>query len=290
MSARSTLAAAAALLACAACTGGPTGHPDLSSTAVRAPAGSVPRPQHVVVVVMENHSYSDIVGNRAAPYINSLVAQGASFTASFANYHPSQPNYLVLFSGSAQGVSNDSCPHTFATSNLGAALTRAGLTFTGYAEGLPRVGDSTCSAGAYARKHAPWTDFSNVAGTASRPFTDFPADYTRLPAVSFVVPDLDNDMHDGSVARGDAWLRTHLGGYVTWARAHHSLLVLSWDEDDGSPANHIPTVFVGGDVRAGRYSEHIDHYRVLRTIEDAFGLVPAGQSARAAPITDVWKR
>jgi acid phosphatase len=77
------------------------------------------RPDHVVVVMMENHSYSDVIGSPAAPYLNSLAAQGASFDNSFAITHPSEPNYLALFSGSTQGVTDDSCPHTFSGSNLG---------------------------------------------------------------------------------------------------------------------------------------------------------------------------
>lgn len=86
----------------------------------RAPvANGVPRPDHVVIVIEENHSYSEIIGSPAAPYINSLAAQGALFTQSYAITHPSQPNYLDLFSGFNQGVTNDSCPHYFTTDNLG---------------------------------------------------------------------------------------------------------------------------------------------------------------------------
>src|SRR5436305_75805 len=91
-----------------------------AGSARRAPhAGGVPRPDHVVVVIEENHSYSEIIGSAAAPYINGLANQGALFTASYAVEHPSQPNYLDLFSGGNQGVTDDSCPHTFSTQNLG---------------------------------------------------------------------------------------------------------------------------------------------------------------------------
>ena len=71
-------------------------------------------PAHIVVVIDENHSYSEIIGSSDAPYINSLATEGALFTQSFAVAHPSQPNYLALFSGSTHGITNDSCPHTFA--------------------------------------------------------------------------------------------------------------------------------------------------------------------------------
>jgi acid phosphatase len=92
----------------------------------------LPKPDHIVMVIEENHSYSQIIGSPDAPYINRLVAQGAVFTQSFGLTHPGQPNYLALFSGSTQGVTDNSCPHIFTTPNLEHALLAAGLTFAGY--------------------------------------------------------------------------------------------------------------------------------------------------------------
>ena len=83
-------------------------------------AAGLPRPDHVVIVIEENHSFQEIYKSASAPFINSLVPEGALFTQSFAIEHPSEPNYLDLFSGSNQGVTDDSCPHSFSTSNLGA--------------------------------------------------------------------------------------------------------------------------------------------------------------------------
>ena len=107
--------------------------------------------------------------------------------------------------------------------------------------------------------------------------------------MSFVVPNLDNDMHDGTVAQGDAWLQHNLAGYVTWATAHDSILVLTWDEDDRSADNQIPTIIVGGHVKPGRYGEHLTHYGLLRTLEDLYGVTPLGESAKAPPVTDIWQ-
>jgi acid phosphatase len=240
-----------------------------------------------VVVVLENHSYDEVIGPQA-PFISSVAASGASFTQSFAVTHPSQPNYLALFSGSTQGITSDSCPHTFATANLARALLDSGDTFAGYSEGLPAPGFTGCSAGSYARKHNPWVDFSNVPASANRPLTAFPANYASLPTLSFVIPNLNDDMHDGSIAEGDTWLRDHLTGYADWARAHRSLLVLTWDEDDSSQNNQIPTIIAGAFVKPGRYPERIDHYRLLRTLEEAYGLPPVGASAATTPITSIW--
>jgi acid phosphatase len=254
-----------------------------------APA-AVPKPAHTVVVVMENHSYTDIIDNPAAPFINTLAGRGALLTRSYAITHPSEPNYLALFSGSTQGIADDGCPYRFGTPNLAADLIAAGQSFAGYAEDLPGPGAPDCSLGDYARKHVPWADFSNVPGSVSLPFTSFPAtDFARLPTVSFVIPNLCHDMHDCSVAVGDAWLRAHLGGYADWAMSHDSLLILTWDEDDGSQANHIVTIFAGQRVRPGRYAEPVTHYGVLATIEAACRLPRDGQAAGTAPITDIWQ-
>ena len=249
----------------------------------------MPEPAHTVVVVMENHSYAEIIGNPAAPFINTLAGHGALFTRSYAITHPSQPNYLALFSGGTQGITDDSCPHQFTAPNLAAGLSAAGKSFAGYAEDLPGPGSPACSAGEYARKHAPWTDFSNVPGSSSLPFTSFPADFARLPAVSFVIPDLCHDMHDCSIAAGDAWLRAHIGGYAGWAMRHHSLLIVTWDEDDSSQGNHIVTIFAGQQVRPGRYAQPVTHYSVLATIEAAYTLPRDGQAAAATPITSIWE-
>src|SRR5690349_1251893 len=86
----------------------------------------IPRYDHVVIVVMENHTYGQILGSASAPYINKVArdSDAALFTASFALTHPSQPNYLQLFSGSNQGVTDDKVPGglPFKTANLGAEL------------------------------------------------------------------------------------------------------------------------------------------------------------------------
>jgi phosphatidylinositol-3-phosphatase len=270
-----------------------TGRPAASGAAPSATASTgsaaVPAPAHTVVVVMENHSYGEIIGNPAAPFINTLARRGALFTGSYAITHPSQPNYLALFSGSTQGVADDGCPYRFTAPNLAAGLIAAGKSFAGYAEDLPAPGSPVCTAGQYARKHVPWADFATVPGSVSLPFTSFPAtSFARLPAVSFVIPGLCHDMHDCRVAAGDAWLLANIGPYADWAMTHDSLLILTWDEDDGSSGNHIATIFAGQPVRPGRYAHPITHYNVLATIEAAYTLPRDGQAATATPITTIW--
>lgn len=259
-----------------------------SGLAASSPGRAIPRPEHVVVVVMENHAATDIVSSPDAPFINGLARTGASFTQSYAVAHPSQPNYLALFSGSTQGVTGDQCPLSFTGPNLATGLRAVGRTFVGYSEGLPAAGYRGCEAGAYARKHNPWVDFGAVPAAANQPLTSFPTDYSRLPSLAFVVPDLNHDMHDGTVAAGDAWLAQHVGAYVRWAMTHHSLLVLTFDEDDDHHGNRIATVVVGQQVRPGPFTERVDHYRVLRMLCDLLGVPPMGHSATATPVTGIW--
>lgn len=248
-------------------------------------------PAHIVIVVDENKEFDEVAGNtRAAPYINQLIARGALFTRSYGVAHPSQPNYLALFAG-VTDTNGDGCPPRNIdpnAPNLATELRAAHRTFAGYSEDLPQAGSRVCWSGEYARKHVPWASFDNVLPSENLPLSALPADYGKLPTVSFIIPNLLNDMHSASIARGDAWLRTHVGPIVDWAMTHDTLVILTFDESDEPIGNGIPTVFAGPMVRPGRYDERITHYSVLRTIEDFYGLPAAGRSAGAAPVTGVW--
>ena len=224
-----------------------------------------------MVVVLENHSFDQIINPNIAPFIFQLATGGALFVHAFAVSHPSQPNYFVLFSGSTQGIT-DNRDYTFDVPNLASALTAVGKSFIGYVEaGSPR-------------NHNPWESFISARRT-ERDFSDFPTDFRRLPTVSFVIPRLDNDMHDGSVRRGDAWLRVHLGPYAEWAKTHNSLLIVTFDEDDDNADNHIATIIYGAHVRPGQYTERISHNNVLSTLQAMYQFPSLTE---AAPIRSIW--
>src|SRR5262249_13192390 len=155
---------------------------------------------------------------------------------------------------------DDSCPIRLAgRPNLARQLLDAGLTFVGYSEDLPAAGYQGCSQGQYAAKHNPWADFDNVPATANQPLTALPTDYAALPTVSMIVPNMCNDMHDCTTHTGDDWAKANVEGYLQWAGSHNSLLVVTFDEDDDTPDNHIITLAAGPMVRAGRYAEPVDH-------------------------------
>jgi len=268
---------------------------------------SLPKPDHIVIVIEENHTFGEIIGKSKAPYINSLVEEGALLTKFYALHHPSQPNYFVLFSGDRQEVLNDACDENSplkTNQSLGGQLIMSGRTFVGYAENLPEVGSKRCHAGKYERKHAPWISFADVPPSASRPFSDFPTDFDKLPTLALVIPNMDNDMHDGLFGtrrkRGDRWLRENLNKYKEWAKTHNSLLIVTWDEDDKlkwfagettkPPANHIAAIFVGEVVRAGVTSDkQYTHLDLLRTLQEMYGLTPLAGSQSASVISDIWK-
>ncbi|AHH95266.1 alkaline phosphatase family protein [Kutzneria viridogrisea] len=287
---RLVAAAAAALLAAAGAVGAVVAQDGPADPAVQTAASSVPTFDHIVLVMFENKKYSSINGSSSAPYFNSLAGQGAKFSNSFAITHPSQPNYVALFSGATQGVTDDTCPANLGSvSNLGQQLIGAGRTFTGYSESMPSDGYTGCSSGDYRRKHNSWVDFSNVPAASNLRYTAFPSDYTQLPTVAFVTPNMCNDMHDCSIGTGDTWLHNNLDGYAQWAKTHNSLLIVTFDEDSGTSVNQIFTTFVGAHVQTGTYSESINHYTVLRTIEASYGLPGINNAASKSPILDVWQ-
>ena len=273
----------------------------------------VPKPDHVIIVIEENHGYDQVVGSPNAPYLNELVAGSAVFTDSHGVTHPSQGNYLAFFSGNTHGITNDKClmdETPYVTPNLGAALIDNGYTFKGFAQSMPSVGYLECryqksditGGTVYARKHAPWVNWqgdkkNNIPASASQPMTAFPKDFDQLPTVAFVIPDQDHDMHNigapgdsAALKRGDDWLKENLSAYVDWAKTHNSLLILTYDEDESSTTqNHILTLFSGPMVKPGKYDEKINHYNVLNTLETMYDL-PTDNSANFAAIKDVWKK
>lgn len=262
--------------------------PLLWLVAAQAVAAPLPRPDHVVIVIEENRAFRDIIGNSQAPYINSLAKRGMLLTQSYGVTHPSQPNYLALFAGTTFGISSDVCPLDLSGDNLASALLAKKYTFAIYSEGLPKAGADDCVYGAYRRKHNPVADWPGLAAN-NLPFRAFPPDFARLPTVALVVPDQRNDMHDDSIAQGDAWLAQNIEAYASWAQQHNSLLVVTWDEDDGSENNRIATIFVGAMVKRGRSAQRIDHYSVLRTIEEMYGLPYLNESAQAKPIRGILR-
>ena len=268
-----------------------------------AKSQTVPAFSHIVVVIGENTSANSVYGNADAPYINSLANAGAKFTNSYAIEHPSQPNYLDLFSGSNQGITNNNTYNTstkLTSANLGAGLITSGKTFISYSDGLPSVGFDGTSKGNYVRKHNPVANWmgsgtNQIPDNINQPFSAFPANFNNLPDVAFVIPDLCNGGHNSCaplynpVKQYDTWIRDNLNAYKEWCVNNNSLLIITFDEDDYSATNKIATVFYGAHLIPNTYTQTINHYSILRMMEDANGLTAhAGAAATATPINFIW--
>jgi acid phosphatase len=284
------LGLAATLAACSGIT--PTGADGPSGAQrVRTPfAQGTPHASHVTVVIMENRDEDRVVGSSKAPYVNgTLIPAGALLANSHAVGHPSEPNYLALFSGSKHGLHGDPCPENFHSANIASELIAARLTFGGYSESMPYDGFTGCGTKMYARKHNPWVMFDNVPAADNLVYHRFP---NKPPALTFVIPNLCNDMHNCTVARGDKWLSNHLPPIVAWNAKNDGLLIVTWDEaaPDLNHTNHIPTFVVGPMVVPGSVDEQdLDHYSVLKTIETIFDVGCISSDCEATPIEGIWQ-
>jgi phosphatidylinositol-3-phosphatase len=260
---------------------------------------AIPRFEHVIVVVLENKSQRDVLGNPAAPYYNSLAARYAVLAGYRGLTHPSLPNYLALVSGSTHGIHSDCTTCVVSSRNLADTLERARLSWKGYAEGLPRAGYTGGSSGRYAKKHMPFLYFRDIVSSRARrahvvPLTQLSRDLARgrLPTFAIVSPDLCHDMHDCSVATGDAWLHRFLSPLLRSPALARSAVFVVTDEPPGliPPSDPVPALALGPLVRAGsRYGAKTSHYGLLSTIEDSWGLPRLGASAKSAPISGIWK-
>jgi hypothetical protein len=249
----------------------PTATP--TSTPTPTPSVNPNRPDHIVVVIEENQKLQDVL---KVDYFTYLASQGAFLVNDHALTHPSQPNYMALFSGSTQGITDDTCPppnSPYSTNNLGNQLLINMFSFIGYAENMPSTPRTNCTnINGWDNNHTPWLHFSNLAATTSAVFTSFPTNYATLPTISFVIPNLNNNAHDGTIQQASDWLKTNIETYRQWTMIHNSLLIVTFDEDDQTADNTIYTVFLGQKIRKGIYNESVNHYNILSTIEDLYSL------------------
>jgi phosphatidylinositol-3-phosphatase len=259
----------------------PSGHARPATCAGHSTPGSsppAPRLERVVVIVMENKGCSAVIGSRDAPYLNGLARRGAFAARSFALTQPSLPNYLGLTGGSTFGIRTDCSSCRVRATNLVDQLERAHVSWKAYMEGMPAPCYRGAQAGLYAKKHDPFMYYRDIASSPRRcrrvvPFTQLRTDLARraLPRFVWITPNLCHDMHSCPVRDGDRFL-AGLVPKLARAVGSRGAIVVTWDEGSGF-GRQIPTIVAGPAARAGaRSSVAYDHYSLLRTIEDAFGL------------------
>ncbi len=263
-------------------------------------AGTVPAFNHIFTIVMENHSYGQIIGSGSAPYINSLAAKYGLATNYFAVAHPSLPNYLALTGGSTFGITSDCTTCFVSAPNIAKDRVEAsGRSWKAYMESMPRpcfVGDSY----PYMQKHDPFIYFNDIRTNATEcnkvvPYSTLATDLKSAgttPNYAWITPNMCNDMHDCSVSTGDTWLKNNVPAILNSAAftTQNSLLMITWDEDNGSSGNHVATLVIAKSVPAGfRSSVRYTHYSLLRTVESAWGLSPlTGNDGGASPMSDFF--
>lgn len=239
---------------------------------------------HAYVIVFENRDLGEVLGSSDAPFLNSLVAQYGSASNYDAIRHPSQPNYLALFSGSTQAVT-DNERHDLAGRNLADQLEAKGRTWRVFAENYPGgcFTGPTASGGAdgpgtYARKHDPAISFTDISSDPARcaNITDFSHFDPAAADFEMIVPNLCHDMHDCSVAEGDAWLKGFVPRILdSPAWRDGGALFITFDEGSSKAADHnrVLTVVVAPGMTPGFSSAvHYSHYSLLRTIQQAWDL------------------
>ena len=261
----------------------------------------MPTSHHVVTVMEENQSYSTVAGNTNAwPHLNALLKLGGLATNYYADGHPSIPNYFMLTTGQTL-TTNDSSTMVWTVDNIARHMLAANVTFKVYAEGITQgyLGGDT---GLYVIRHNPFAMLSDVAGNAQvakqviQPFSQFLTDAANktLPDFSFIVPDLNDDAHNGTPLAADAWLQSNVVSPLTANPAFQTggdgLLIVDFDEaattDTTHGGGHVVASFWGPIAKPG-YAQTsttvYQHESMLRTVMEILSLTNSPGAAAAAP-------
>jgi phosphatidylinositol-3-phosphatase len=286
------------------------------TTPTPPPAASTPTFAHVFLVIEENHSFSDVIGNSSMPFLNSLASAYGLATQYYADAHPSLPNYFMLTVGagtSITGSEGDAYSGVVTQDNVVRALTAAGKTWKCYAESLPSVGYLGGNSGAYLQHHVPFVYFSDVQNSPAQasnlvPFTQLATDMANnaLPDYAFIVPNANDDAHNcpaglstctsnQMLAAADQWLSTNISPLLTSTSFQDSLLIITFDEaedtDVENGGGHVPAVIVSPMAKAGYQSTTLyQHESTLRLMMEGLGVTDLpGAAANAPEMTEFFK-
>lgn len=250
---------------------------------------------HVILVVEENHSYSEVIGNSSMPYFNSLASQYGLATQYYANGHPSIPNYLALTTGEMETF-DDNFSGTIADDNIVRELVKADKTWKAYEESIPSQGYLGGDSGLYVRRHNPFSFLSDVQNDSAQAanIVDFPQFQTdlannQLPQYSFIAPDINDDAHNGTLAQADAWLQSNIAPVLSNSSFQNSgLLIITFDESVVSDTNHgggqVATLIISSQAKKGFQSQAFyQHPSVLRLILTSSGVGSFPGMASTAP-------
>lgn len=233
---------------------------------------------HVILIVEENHSYSEVIGNSSMPYLNSLASQYGLATQYFANGHPSLPDYLMLTTGMTETL-DDNFSGTISDDNVVRELVKAGKSWKAYQESIPSAGYLGGDAAAYLRHHNPFSYLSDVQNDPSQaanvvPFSQFATDLANntLPQFSFISPDVNNDAHNGTLAAADSWLQSNIAPLLANSTFQSGgLLIITFDEGDITDlehgGGHVATIIISSKSKMNYQSQtEYQHQSTLRLV------------------------
>jgi phosphatidylinositol-3-phosphatase len=255
--------------------------------------------------MLENHSFGQVIGNPAMPYLNSLATAHGLAADYFADAHPSIPNYFMLTTGNIETF-DDSFNGTITDDNIVRALTGAGKTWKAYLESIPSVGYTGPNAGTYLKRHNPFAYLSDVTGSPAQaanmvPFSQLSADLNAgsLPNFVYVLPNSQHDAHDcpggGSscsddqeLAAADAWLQANIDPVIKSPKFGNSVLIITFDEsvatDFTNGGGQVATVLVGPHVKTGfRSSNMYQHQSLLHTMLQLLNVSDMPGASAVAP-------
>lgn len=288
----------AAILICAGCGG-------ISSKVITNPPPPSATADHVFLVVLENHSFGQVIGNPVAPYLNSLATAHSLAADYFANAHPSIPNYFMLTTGNLETF-DDGFTGTIADDNIVRALTGAGKTWKAYIESIPSTGYLGPNAGTYLKRHNPFSYLSDVTGSPTQaanmvPFSQLATDLAAGSLANFVyiLPNSQDDAHDcpgggtsctddQKLAAADAWLKANVDPVINSPQFGNSVLIITFDEsvdtDITNGGGQVMTVLVGPHVKTGfRSSTTYQHQSLLRTMLQLLNINDMPGASAVAP-------
>jgi acid phosphatase len=236
------------------------------------------------MVLEENHSYSEVIGNSAMPYLNSLVSQYGLATEYFANTHPSIGNYFMLTTG--QLVTNDDgFTGTVGVDNIARDLITAGKTWKSYAESIPSTGYTGSDVYPYRKRHNPFAYFTDVVNSSTQvnnlvSLSQFNSDLAndQLPSFSFLAPNLLDDAHDGPLQLADTWLQQNIAPLISSATFQKDgLLIIVFDEsetnDSTDGGGHVAAVIISPKAKQGYQSTATyQHQSTLRLVLHGLGI------------------
>lgn len=269
--------------------------------------GSTPTAPHIVIVMEENQSYSTVVGNTTGwPNLNNLIKAGALATNYYADFHPSIGNYFMLTTGQSLTL-NDGSTQIWNVDNIARHMISAGVSFRVYAEGITNgyLGGNT---GLYVIRHNPFAMLSDIANSPKVanqvmwPFTQFAMDASSgaLPEFSFIIPNINDDAHNGTPSQADAWLQANvvapLSKYSSFQPGGNGVLIIDFDEavtsDTTHGGGHVAATFWGPGAKSGytqTSSTVYQHESMLHTIMSELGLSnPPGAAANAPSMSEFF--